>query len=171
AKIGITLEEFGARHCENLLPSGPGWVPGPLFQQRLDQLGEAVPCPVETALDRPQVTARDLGDLRVALALQLAQHEHRPVVRGELVHALVHRLLEVALAEIDRKSTRLNSSHRTISYAVFCLKKKKANIDRRTSPQRPPPTRVFRYCPRPLRDLHSFPTRRSSDLPSPGYSP
>src|SRR5437867_9465499 len=26
----------------------------------------------------------------------------------------------------DRKSTRLNSSHRTISYAVFCLKKKKA---------------------------------------------
>src|SRR5438094_10369001 len=28
-------------------------------------------------------------------------------------------------ADGDRKSTRLNSSHRTISYAVFCLKKKK----------------------------------------------
>src|SRR5437867_9753082 len=28
---------------------------------------------------------------------------------------------------LDRKSTRLNSSHRTISYAVFCLKKKKKN--------------------------------------------
>src|SRR3712207_7940770 len=28
-------------------------------------------------------------------------------------------------AEIDRKSTRLNSSHANISYAVFCLKKKK----------------------------------------------
>src|SRR5207248_8442138 len=28
----------------------------------------------------------------------------------------------------DRKSTRLNSSHRTISYAVFCLKKKKIQI-------------------------------------------
>src|SRR5207248_11763731 len=27
--------------------------------------------------------------------------------------------------KLDRKSTRLNSSHRTISYAVFCLKKKK----------------------------------------------
>src|SRR5207248_10482196 len=27
--------------------------------------------------------------------------------------------------DADRKSTRLNSSHRTISYAVFCLKKKK----------------------------------------------
>src|SRR5258708_21852312 len=30
-------------------------------------------------------------------------------------------------AEIDRKSTRLNSSHQIISYAVFCLKKKKKN--------------------------------------------
>src|SRR2546430_13093582 len=28
----------------------------------------------------------------------------------------------------DRKSTRLNSSHSQISYAVFCLKKKKKNI-------------------------------------------
>src|SRR2546427_11396572 len=34
---------------------------------------------------------------------------------------LRHRLLPVA----DRKSTRLNSSHSQISYAVFCLKKKK----------------------------------------------
>src|SRR5205807_8298900 len=29
---------------------------------------------------------------------------------------------------IDRKSTRLNSSHLVISYAVFCLKKKKLNV-------------------------------------------
>src|SRR5437764_6056084 len=34
---------------------------------------------------------------------------------------------EFAVAE-DRKSTRLNSSHRCISYAVFCLKKKKKII-------------------------------------------
>src|SRR5205807_3437369 len=33
--------------------------------------------------------------------------------------------------KLDRKSTRLNSSHLVISYAVFCLKKKKNNIDRR----------------------------------------
>src|SRR5437879_8149513 len=32
-----------------------------------------------------------------------------------------------AARERDRKSTRLNSSHRCISYAVFCLKKKKKN--------------------------------------------
>src|SRR2546426_5750842 len=31
----------------------------------------------------------------------------------------------LASAQIDRKSTRLNSSHLVISYAVFCLKKKK----------------------------------------------
>src|SRR5258708_29378619 len=35
-------------------------------------------------------------------------------------------------ADLDRKSTRLNSSHQIISYAVFCLKKKKARPRRRT---------------------------------------
>src|SRR5437764_5939098 len=34
-------------------------------------------------------------------------------------------------ADRDRKSTRLNSSHRCISYAVFCLKKKKPRSDER----------------------------------------
>src|SRR5439155_24270981 len=33
------------------------------------------------------------------------------------------------LANADRKSTRLNSSHVAISYAVFCLKKKKKKLD------------------------------------------
>src|SRR2546430_4206885 len=36
------------------------------------------------------------------------------------------------LVEIDRKSTRLNSSHSQISYAVFCLKKKKHSMHRHT---------------------------------------
>src|SRR5437763_10256951 len=36
-------------------------------------------------------------------------------------------------AEVDRKSTRLNSSHRCISYAVFCLKKKMCQKRRRCS--------------------------------------
>src|SRR5699024_11230892 len=34
---------------------------------------------------------------------------------------------------VDRKSTRLNSSHVSISYAVFCLKKKKTEKDRDTN--------------------------------------
>src|SRR5437762_6242127 len=41
---------------------------------------------------------------------------------GPELHAQPGR---VVLADQDRKSTRLNSSHRCISYAVFCLKKKK----------------------------------------------
>src|SRR2546422_2034893 len=41
-------------------------------------------------------------------------------VGGSLIWQAVGRL-----AELDRKSTRLNSSHGYISYAVFCLKKKK----------------------------------------------
>src|SRR3712207_7438382 len=35
----------------------------------------------------------------------------------------------LSTAPADRKSTRLNSSHANISYAVFCLKKKKTTID------------------------------------------
>src|SRR5690242_21031837 len=36
-------------------------------------------------------------------------------------------------ARLDRKSTRLNSSHMSISYAVFCLKKKKTQISNKFS--------------------------------------
>src|SRR5947209_14084094 len=38
-----------------------------------------------------------------------------------------------AFGPIDRKSTRLNSSHANISYAVFCLKKKKRSNTQRRS--------------------------------------
>src|SRR2546426_7858417 len=42
---------------------------------------------------------------------------------------LVARVLMIALSMVgDRKSTRLNSSHLVISYAVFCLKKKKHKL-------------------------------------------
>src|SRR5437773_3248226 len=57
---------------------------------------------------------------------------------GEQRSAAKHRLADVErlrshrqpLVELreDRKSTRLNSSHITISYAVFCLKKKKLKL-------------------------------------------
>src|SRR5947199_2067704 len=40
------------------------------------------------------------------------------------------RLYHEATRKRDRKSTRLNSSHLGISYAVFCLKKKKYKVDR-----------------------------------------
>src|SRR2546427_1005432 len=45
--------------------------------------------------------------------------------RARLHHRVAHVARQVLLQPVDRKSTRLNSSHSQISYAVFCLKKKK----------------------------------------------
>src|SRR5690242_21078490 len=42
----------------------------------------------------------------------------------EIVSAVGNKLDVIMLPKVDRKSTRLNSSHMSISYAVFCLKKK-----------------------------------------------
>src|SRR5437868_10727338 len=45
-------------------------------------------------------------------------------------HAMPADFLDRAWLEQDRKSTRLNSSHVSISYAVFCLKKKKKKYNK-----------------------------------------
>src|SRR3712207_6986647 len=47
--------------------------------------------------------------------------------RTSLEGSPIHYLLFTIHYSLDRKSTRLNSSHANISYAVFCLKKKKKN--------------------------------------------
>src|SRR3712207_7221880 len=47
--------------------------------------------------------------------------------RARAEHGVVEGADVEAVAPLDRKSTRLNSSHANISYAVFCLKKKKTN--------------------------------------------
>src|SRR5207248_6756222 len=91
--------------------------------------------------DRPTVRRSDASfyghTLReVPRLVHIAPPPHRDVVREQLerqhrehgreqVERLRH-LDSVVGEPRDRKSTRLNSSHRTISYAVFCLKKKKA---------------------------------------------
>src|SRR5437867_9896160 len=58
------------------------------------------------------------------------------------VHERQHcnRLAGTANRLQDRKSTRLNSSHRTISYAVFCLKKKNQTTTNHTACQGPQTT-------------------------------
>src|SRR5258708_19405449 len=50
--------------------------------------------------------------------------------RDGLEEARHGREERLRLASVDRKSTRLNSSHQIISYAVFCLKKKKTTPTR-----------------------------------------
>src|SRR2546429_4505716 len=54
--------------------------------------------------------------------LRVGQHADSHLSRGCQLRAAYRR---VARGRSDRKSTRLNSSHGYISYAVFCLKKKK----------------------------------------------
>src|SRR5256885_4182702 len=46
---------------------------------------------------------------------------------NQQLRVLSRQLFHIQEEERDRKSTRLNSSHLVISYAVFCLKKKKKN--------------------------------------------
>src|SRR5688572_31990840 len=67
----------------------------------------------------------------------LSLHDALPIFRLYVADTDNHRVLAWANAAAlsngapaeDRKSTRLNSSHSQISYAVFCLKKKKKLVD------------------------------------------
>src|SRR5437868_10337901 len=59
---------------------------------------------------------------RIVIALDQPPVAHR----AEGLEEILNRLRQLLLAVRDRKSTRLNSSHVSISYAVFCLKKKKS---------------------------------------------
>src|SRR5262245_62626846 len=68
-------------------------------------------------VSRPQPPGQYLDLDLVAMALVLAM---APTIRRELAAAIARGFFNQ-----DRKSTRLNSSHLGISYAVFCLKKKK----------------------------------------------
>src|SRR3712207_9193502 len=93
---------------------------------------------------RPMFMSRSFffNDTATTEIYTLSLHDALPIlfaVRGiEFCHETVREWeakLTPALAEYlrrrrrgkDRKSTRLNSSHANISYAVFCLKKKKAH--------------------------------------------
>src|SRR5258707_5664473 len=87
----------------------------------------------------PYTTLFRSRDLQGLVSVSVAGHEgggKDQVVRllgikGKRLAGVLVSLGFVALGvpiygQVDRKSTRLNSSHATISYAVFCLKKKKS---------------------------------------------
>src|SRR3712207_8830740 len=65
----------------------------------------------------------------VGRVIDLALEAPPAVARAHLAVALGHRRRDPERLA-DRKSTRLNSSHANISYAVFCLKKKKKTMIR-----------------------------------------
>src|SRR5437762_9389699 len=65
------------------------------------------------------------GELRFA---QRRVHLRPVIARGRRLNLRQRFVGAPHLRQRDRKSTRLNSSHRCISYAVFCLKKKKSSM-------------------------------------------
>src|SRR2546427_8217626 len=78
--------------------------------------GFAMPVEVSPAIRDTVVDAiAATGQIEAIQSIEL-----RPEVSG--------RITEILVREGDRKSTRLNSSHSQISYAVFCLKKKKTRM-------------------------------------------
>src|SRR3712207_8892126 len=78
----------------------------------------------------PFLVPLDDGHAAVPERLAAAQGPGRGPLQGGAVladDAVRERRLQVT-EDVDRKSTRLNSSHANISYAVFCLKTKKSEL-------------------------------------------
>src|SRR3712207_6924842 len=84
-----------------------------------------------TTLFRSNPISADLAVMRPSLLPGLVAAARRNVDRGQPSV----RLFEIGRRYLgDRKSTRLNSSHANISYAVFCLKKKKKKMHNAVNP-------------------------------------
>src|SRR2546422_8382245 len=96
--------------------------PGPSAQAIAARVITGPPRPIRTV--RPALPVH----LERALAAGLAKSPaDRPRTARTFVDALASPARERRVSARDRKSTRLNSSHGYISYAVFCLKKKKTS--------------------------------------------
>src|SRR5258708_24558484 len=79
--------------------------------------------PYTTLFRSPAAPGTSLGKSRQGLCVRWA--EGQGDARGSLRRAKPIDRVSLYARPGDRKSTRLNSSHQIISYAVFCLKKKK----------------------------------------------
>src|SRR5436305_9827393 len=96
----------------------------------------------------PEVSTLSLHD---ALPICVPRERAAPinVCLRELLEAaanlLIEHLVPLIHVNLDRKSTRLNSSHVRISYAVFCLKKKKFKAIKQ-----PPPVAFNVKCMLPI---------------------
>src|SRR3989475_1427033 len=136
----------GVQHIVDVdieLDAGPFRYPDHLAQPRVKTRNPALPHGLgrdewnDDVLHSPcQVAAKRRRDRRVARRVVCHDHRARQVLVRTAHHEVTRQRkipeqLELGLRlerrdnMADRKSTRLNSSHSQISYAVFCLKKKK----------------------------------------------
>src|SRR5690606_39755180 len=132
AELHLTLS--GAERDGRDLGVEAALVPG-LLRAHLRAVGDLVGLLPRDAVPRCELLCRlshreaalrvgERGPQRVLEhAAGLAQPQLAPACAAHDVRRLAHGLR--AAGQEDRKSTRLNSSHVKISYAVFCLKKKK----------------------------------------------
>ena len=93
--------------------------------QNLEGMGFTV-VPMGQGFARMSPPTKEL--MKLTLEQKIAHNGH-PVLRWNMDNIFIKRdpagNIKKILTSIDRKSTRLNSSHTVRSYAVFCLKKKK----------------------------------------------
>src|SRR5437773_2437393 len=124
----FNAEKVGTHAPATRLEDELRWVQNKLF----DTGGILATAPGQTFKNMPQVTAQDVT--RLEKLIDECQKDLTPLKEfilpgGGKVSGLLHQARAVCRGAeretLDRKSTRLNSSHITISYAVFCLKKKK----------------------------------------------
>src|SRR2546422_4518598 len=112
ARLGVNVD-----HVATLRQARGGKEPDPVAAAVLAELGGADGIVIHLREDRRHIQDRDLRLLREAVQTKL-----------DLEMAATDEMVRVAMDTkphlvTDRKSTRLNSSHGYISYAVFCLKK------------------------------------------------
>src|SRR5690606_41781217 len=80
-----------------------------------------------TTLFRSELDFGSLADVQAGIATRKVKWDRAYQRRHGIHTGPAKGLPEGAEVRIDRKSTRLNSSHVKISYAVFCLKKKRSS--------------------------------------------
>src|SRR5437867_5250139 len=135
-RVGREVPSDVARH-----PFGPRTIPGREGRGRESEgeetmtrttgdrersrLGESA----TGGLNTLRLESRLESEEEISMSIPIGTRAGRLTFEGDFATLTFERTL-------DRKSTRLNSSHRTISYAVFCLKKKKN--DRRVGIPAPP---------------------------------
>src|SRR5437867_9147380 len=148
AEIHLKGRESALQRRSSLRQADPRRRPGAVHPDRLGEIDDPRLVLVDEDVEGAQVAMDHAGPRETpdqiehpveeffwVLEHNVLESRSGPFLRAEVSHreAVLDaprgcRHTDPAFPGLDRKSTRLNSSHRTISYAVFCLKKKKKEI-------------------------------------------